>query len=480
MSNNYYDHTTYPTAGSFGSSSALRAELNAIEAGFDKLPTLTGNGYKIVRVNADGTAMEAVAAITNVTFDGLVGSVTPAAGVFTTLGSTGAATLDSLTVTTDLTVGDDLTVTDDANIGGDLAVTGNITGPTITAKADKDGETYGGVHDFSAATSVLVPTATLAGQAVNKGLLDATALNTALPGQFLGLLISDGAPTPTPSFSQTLTGFALNEVKGADIASAATINLTTATGNLVDVTGTTAITAITLPEGAERTIRFTGALTFTHGASLLLPGAANITTAAGDFATVRGYAAGVVRCVTYTKVSGLAVTAPTAGMTLLATLTPTAAAAVNSLNVFTSAYNRYLIIGEGIYNSTNASNLLMRLAVAGALDTGSNYYRSGSFSTTAATVGSTSISINITNTVWNAGLGINFAIEVLNTNDAATLKSVFSRANYQHGVAPNYTTDVVACAYPAANALTGVGFLWGSGANFAAQGSIRIYGISNT
>jgi len=94
-----------------------------------------------------------------------------------------------------------------------------------------------------------------------------------------------------------VVGGAFNEVHGADIASAATLNLDTATGNLVDVTGTTTITAITLANGRERVTRFTGALTLTHGASLVLPGGANITTAAGDFAVWRGYAAGVVRLV---------------------------------------------------------------------------------------------------------------------------------------------------------------------------------------
>jgi len=102
----------------------------------------------------------------------------------------------------------------------------------------------------------------------------------------------------------TLTG-ALNEAHGADIASASTINLTTATGNLVDITGTTTITAITLAEGAERTVRFTGALTLTNGASLVLMGLlGDITTAAEDMATFRGYAAGVVRLVHYTRKSG--------------------------------------------------------------------------------------------------------------------------------------------------------------------------------
>lgn len=93
-------------------------------------------------------------------------------------------------------------------------------------------------------------------------------------------------------------------VHGVDVASASTTNLETATGDLIDVTGTTTITFITLNEGHERTVRFTGALTLSHSASLLLPGGANITTAAGDFAVFRGYAAGVVRCVGYTRFSG--------------------------------------------------------------------------------------------------------------------------------------------------------------------------------
>jgi hypothetical protein len=105
-------------------------------------------------------------------------------------------------------------------------------------------------------------------------------------------------------------GSIINEKKGSDIASAATVNLTTATGNLVDITGTTAITEITLAEGAERTVRFTGALTLTHGASLVLPGNKNITTVNGDFAVFRGYPAGVVRCVSYARANGKPVAFP--------------------------------------------------------------------------------------------------------------------------------------------------------------------------
>lgn len=95
---------------------------------------------------------------------------------------------------------------------------------------------------------------------------------------------------------------ALN-VQGADIASAATTDLAAATGDYVRVTGTTTITALgTAAAGVDRTVEFTGSLTLTHNAtSLILPGAANITTAAGDVGVFVSKGSGNWKCVTYHK-----------------------------------------------------------------------------------------------------------------------------------------------------------------------------------
>lgn len=128
----------------------------------------------------------------------------------------------------------------------------------------------------------------------------AADINLTLVSAFVQTLLDDST---AKDFRQTL----ILDKKGADIASSSTLNLDTATGDLVDVTGTTSITAITLAEGVEKTVRFTGALTLTNGASLVLPGSANITTAAGDFATFRGYASSVVRCVRYSALASGAV-----------------------------------------------------------------------------------------------------------------------------------------------------------------------------
>jgi hypothetical protein len=95
-------------------------------------------------------------------------------------------------------------------------------------------------------------------------------------------------------------------VKGADIASASTTDLSTATGDFVFVTGTTTITALgTCVAGVERTVKFAGVLTLTYNAtSLILPGAANITTAANDVAVFRSLGSGNWLCIGYTKANG--------------------------------------------------------------------------------------------------------------------------------------------------------------------------------
>lgn len=87
--------------------------------------------------------------------------------------------------------------------------------------------------------------------------------------------------------------------KGVDIASSGTITIPDA-GNLFDVTGTTTITAINDAwDGRVAILRFDGALTLTHSASLVLPGASNITTETGDIVAMINETTGVWRCAFY-------------------------------------------------------------------------------------------------------------------------------------------------------------------------------------
>ena len=113
----------------------------------------------------------------------------------------------------------------------------------------------------------------------------------------------------------TMTG-ALNWATTQTIASAATTDIGAATSNSVIVSGTTTITALgTIAAGAERVVQFSGALTLTHNAtSLILPGGASITTAAGDVAYFVSLGAGNWRCTGYQKASGQPVVASGASM----------------------------------------------------------------------------------------------------------------------------------------------------------------------
>jgi len=96
--------------------------------------------------------------------------------------------------------------------------------------------------------------------------------------------------------------------QGADVVSATALAVLT-DGNYFDVTGTVTIATINTTGGIGTQIKlhFDGILTLTNSADIVLPGGANITTAAGDEAEFIEYASGDYRCTNYTKASGAAV-----------------------------------------------------------------------------------------------------------------------------------------------------------------------------
>jgi hypothetical protein len=99
--------------------------------------------------------------------------------------------------------------------------------------------------------------------------------------------------------------------RGTDIASAATLSLPATGGGVFNITGTTGVSGISSAQGGRSIkLRFAGALTLTHnGTSFILPGAANITTVAGDAAEFINEAAADAsgsnwRCFNYEPVDG--------------------------------------------------------------------------------------------------------------------------------------------------------------------------------
>lgn len=119
-------------------------------------------------------------------------------------------------------------------------------------------------------------------------------------------------------------------ITGAEstIASASTCDLGVLASKLVIITGTTDITSF----GSSASvldpiyfIQFAGALTLTHnGTSLIIPGAANITTAVGDMAIMKYEGSGNWRVLNYVKASGLSIVP--SGATTMTKRTPSAVA----------------------------------------------------------------------------------------------------------------------------------------------------------
>lgn len=102
----------------------------------------------------------------------------------------------------------------------------------------------------------------------------------------------------------------------SSVASAATVDLGNINSRNALITGTTTITSFgnTGSEGRTIRVRFAGVLTLTHNAtSLILPGGASITTAAGDTAVFvkDSTASANWRCSEYQRANGQAVVAST-------------------------------------------------------------------------------------------------------------------------------------------------------------------------
>ena len=131
------------------------------------------------------------------------------------------------------------------------------------------------------------------------------ALINVAPGSVALATPADGSVTGPKIYDATRFVFPtlLNLQKGSDVASGAALGLGI-DGNYFDITGTDAITSIdTVGIGTQVILHFDGILTFTHHATnLILPGGANITTAAGDHAYMVEYDTGKWRCVYFSGV----------------------------------------------------------------------------------------------------------------------------------------------------------------------------------
>lgn len=156
-------------------------------------------------------------------------------------------------------------------------------------------------------------------------------------------------------------------VDGGDIASANALTL--GTGNLFNITGTTAVTSIgTKGVGTVVWLRFDGALALTHHATdLILLTGANITTAAGDWAVFEEYASGDWRMVNYARANGNALKTAVAPPSSFKNLSIKVAS-----NTTVTVAADFVVTTDGTFFQTTAVSSTVDLSTTGAdaLDTG--------------------------------------------------------------------------------------------------------------
>lgn len=273
--------------------------------------------------------------------------------------------------------------------------------------------------------------------------------------------------------------------RGADIASSATLNLDAATGDIVDVTGTTTVTAVTLADGKEQKVRFTGALTLTYGASLVLPSGANITTAAGDYAIFRGYAAGVVRCLDFSPFNGKSLVPDAGGAWVpLSTVNANDSATVDIETTFDATYSEYMLVARHVVPMPGNSQLLCRLKIGGSyVASGYDFFLNRSQSGAATFLGAnqatfasgdTAIAVAAGLTA-NAARGGCFVMRIPSPANSVSQKTIDWSGHADDG--NNHAIASGTGRNSGTAALTGVRFFGNDPSSGIASGSFTLFGI---
>ncbi|HVI52907.1 MAG TPA: LamG-like jellyroll fold domain-containing protein [Candidatus Sulfotelmatobacter sp.] len=205
----------------------------------------------------------------------LLGSIDETNGVFSPVGSAGTSAVAG-------------GVTASLSMNGQLLVASAVT--TLTLPASNTLSTNWMVSVFAKAGGVTIQLAN-GGDSLN----GTSSGSVVLPKGYLAQVVTDAAGTFTVMVLPAAYGLSVQ-------ASAAVLDLGTATTRTVSVTGTIAITSFggSAPAGIIYTLLFSNSLTLIHNAvSLILPGAANIVASAGDTAQFLSLGGGNWQCISY-------------------------------------------------------------------------------------------------------------------------------------------------------------------------------------
>lgn len=169
----------------------------------------------------------------------------------------------------------------------------------------------------------------------------------------------------------------------------------------------------------------------------------------------------------------------TSALVFLGSVNVTAVANIDFLNVFTSAYDDYLIVIDQVQPATDASFLQLRFANAGAAVSTAVYgYQEWAAGTAFAVTGQTTISLT-PGTGWSNAANQTGCVylTVQGVNDTSSKpKTTISQGVYITTTALTAQGINANGTYRNAVAASGFRLLWSAG-NFAASGTVKVYGI---
>ncbi|MCH9838389.1 hypothetical protein K0U83_22200, partial [bacterium] len=376
MSNSFYNHGAFPSTGSAATSASMRAELDLVAAGFDKMPTLAGNANKFIIVNSTGT------------------------------GLTQTDVLPAFTVTdTDFTVQDDGDNTRKFKFNAGSITTGNTR---VYVMPDLD--------------------TTLVGTNVTQ-----TLTNKTLTAPVIATIVNTGTltlPTSTDTLvgrntTDTLTNKTLTNPVIGTIVNTGTLTLPTSTDTLVGRQTTDTLTNKTI-SGASNTLSniANGSLSNSSvviGSSTLSLGG-TLTTLAG--VTISG-ASNTLSNIANASLTNSSITINGSTVALGSSVTVTATA-TNALTIGNglsgTSYNGSsavtIAINTGVTADLSTAQTFSNKTISGSANTLSNI-ANASLTNSAITIGSTAISLGATS-LTIAGLTSASATTLISTGNQAT------------------------------------------------------------
>lgn len=281
---------------------------------------------------------------------------------------------------------------------------------------------------------------------------------------------------PTSSAVKSYVDAQVTRGTASPIASATTTSLTGNTFDFAHITGTTTITGVTLATDEECWVVFDGALTLTHNAvTLILPGSANITTAAGDRALFRGIDGSNVRCMDYVRAAG------TTGVpVLILSQTASSSASIDFTSAIDGTYKHYRIEISNLTAATSSALLWARVRQSGAFVTAANYSygahttNTGGTTTAYGTTGQSKIIMNQTG--CDQTVPASCIVDIFRPDVAAnSIGVMWHYSSARDSTAAEYAAGTGAYNAGAGTATTGIRFLMSTG-NIA-TGDFRLYGI---